>query len=66
MNCSNDLKKNQILGLDFKSFSQSQEQFFLTVGQNNFGNKVPHIKLSSVPGPVIQGNGRLSFEDNLT
>ena len=24
-----------------KFFSQSVEQFFLTVGQNNFGNKIP-------------------------
>ena len=24
-----------------KNFSQSLEQFFLTVGQNNFGNKIP-------------------------
>ena len=27
--------------LNFKSFSQLLEQFFLTVGQNNFGNKIP-------------------------
>jgi hypothetical protein len=26
-----------------KSFSRSLEQFFLTVGQNNFGNKKPMI-----------------------
>ena len=41
INCSSDF---QILGLkvsNFKSFSQSLEQFFLTVGQNNFGNKIP-------------------------
>ena len=25
---------------NFKSFSRSLEQFFLTVGQNNFGNKI--------------------------
>ena len=34
----------QILGLQpriFKSFSRSLEQFFLTVGQINFGNKIP-------------------------
>ena len=34
----------QILGLQpriSKVFSQSVEQFFLTVGQNNFGNKIP-------------------------
>jgi hypothetical protein len=27
--------------LNFKSFSQPLVQFFLTVGQNNFGNKIP-------------------------
>ena len=26
-----------------KSFSRSLEQFFLTIGQNNFGNKIPFI-----------------------
>ena len=29
--------------MNFKSFSWSLEQFFLTVGQNNFGNKIPFI-----------------------
>ena len=29
--------------LNFKSFSQSLEQSFLTVGQNNFGNKIPFL-----------------------
>ena len=28
---------------NFKSFSQSLEQCFLTVGQNNFGNKIPIV-----------------------
>ena len=28
----------------FKSFSRSVEQFFLTVGQNNFGNKIPNFQ----------------------
>jgi hypothetical protein len=42
----NKLKKHSVtkncsdLSL-FKSFSRSLEQFFLTVGQNNFGNKIP-------------------------
>ena len=27
--------------LNFKSFFRSLEQFFLSVGQNNFGNKIP-------------------------
>ena len=31
---------------NFKSFSQSLDQFFLTVGQNNFGNKIPFLKLN--------------------
>ena len=30
----------------FKSFSQSVEHFFLTVGQNNFGNKIPLLLTS--------------------
>ena len=33
-NCSSDLKH-------FANFSQSREHFFLTAGQNNFGNKTP-------------------------
>ena len=28
---------------NFKSFSGSLEQLFLTVGQNNFGNKIPFL-----------------------
>ena len=33
--------------LNFKSFSPSLEHFFLIVGQNNFGNKIPYFwKLS--------------------
>ena len=28
---------------NFKSFSRSLEQCFLTVGQNNFGNKIPFL-----------------------
>ena len=40
INCSSDLKH-------FKSLSRSLEQFFLTVGQNNFGNKIPFSVLTS-------------------
>ena len=29
---------------NLKNFSRSLEQFFLTVGQNNFGNKIPFSK----------------------
>ena len=36
-NCSSDREKH----LNFKSFSQSLEHFFLTLCQNNFGNKIP-------------------------
>ena len=45
-NCSSDLKifANSLSNhLNFKSFSRSLEQFFLTVGQNNFGNKIPFL-----------------------
>ena len=44
INCSSDLRNfenSQPSASNFKSFSQSLEQFFLTVGQNNFGNKIP-------------------------
>ena len=44
INCSSDLKtfaNSQPSASNFKSFSRSLEQFFLTVGQNNFGNKIP-------------------------
>ena len=34
INCTSDFK-------NFGNFSWSLEQFFLAVGQNNFGNKVP-------------------------
>ena len=46
INCSSDLKNfanSRTLVSNFKSFSQSLEQFFLTVGQNNFGNKIPNL-----------------------
>ena len=43
-NCSSDLKSianSRPSASNFKNFSRSLEQFFLTVGQNNFGNKIP-------------------------
>ena len=46
INCSGDLKKfanSRPSASNFKSFSRSLEQFFLTVGQNNFGNKIPFL-----------------------
>ena len=36
------------LALNFKSFSRSLEQFFLTVGQNNFGNKIPFFQTTLI------------------
>ena len=45
-NCLNDLKNfanSRSSASNFKSFSRSQEQFFLTVGQKIFGNKIPFI-----------------------
>ena len=40
INCSSD-RKNFANYRTCKSFSLWLEQFFLTVGQNNFGNKIP-------------------------
>ena len=43
---SSDLKffeNSRPLALNFKRFSWLLEHFFLTVGQNNFGNKIPAI-----------------------
>ena len=48
INCSSDLKNfanSRPSASNFKSFSRSLEQFFLTVGQNNFGNKIPLFML---------------------
>ena len=48
LTCSNDLKNianSWPPASNFKSFSKSLEQFFLTVGQNNFGNKIPFLYL---------------------
>ena len=48
INCSSDLKhfaNSRPSASNFKSFSRSLEQFFLTVGQNNFGNKIPMYTL---------------------
>ena len=44
INCSSNLKhfaNSRPSASNFKSFSQSLEQFFLTIGQNNFCNKIP-------------------------
>ena len=46
ISCSGDLKQfanSRPSASNFKSFSRSLEQFFLTVGQNNFDNKIPFL-----------------------
>ena len=46
INCSSDLKNfanSRASASNFKNVSQSLEQFFLTVGQNNFCNKIPFL-----------------------
>ena len=37
------LLKFEAEGREFAKFLRSLEQFFLTVGQNNFGNKLPFL-----------------------
>ena len=44
INCSSDLKNvanSRPSVSNFKGFPRSREQFFLTVGEDNFGNKIP-------------------------
>ena len=36
-------KTNKFLELNFNRFYRSLEQFFVTLGQNNFGNKLPFL-----------------------
>ena len=48
MNCSGDLKifsNSWPSASNFKNFSRSLEQLFLTVGQNNFGKKIPFLHI---------------------
>ena len=45
-NCSSDREKLlnfEAEGREFAKFLRSLEQLFLTVGQNNFGNKIPFL-----------------------
>ena len=49
-NCSSDrekLMKFKAEGREFTNFLRSIEQFYLTVGQNNFVNKIPKL------GPIV-------------
>ena len=46
INCSSDLKifaNSWSSASNIKTFSRSLEQFFLTVGRNNFGNNIPKL-----------------------
>ena len=66
MNYLSDLKKvlnSWPSASNFKSFSRSLEQFFLTVGQNNFGNKIPFFMVTSDPESSL-GGGALVNNDN--
>ena len=53
INCFSDLKtisNSRPSASNFKSFSLSLEQFFLTAGRNNFGNKIPIFHLDAEHG----------------
>ena len=54
--------------LNFKSFSRSLEQFFLTVGQNNFGNKIPFFtkNVNCFQSLFISSKLRDGFDKDLT
>ena len=46
--CSSDREiflKFEAEGQEFQKFFSTLEQFFLTVGQNNFGNKIPYFSV---------------------
>ena len=50
-NCSSDREKNlkfETEGQEFAKFLRSLEHFFLTVGQNTFGYKIPFISLEQM------------------
>ena len=82
INCSNDLKtftNSRPSASNFKSFSRSLEQIFLTVCQNNFGNKIPYpIVPCLIYHPLLQRSesrflsfnawlvdGKIQIESNL-
>ena len=51
--------------MNFKSFSPSLEQFFLTVGQNNFGNKIPEHVFIAFFQVVPQAGGNVIVKTNV-
>ena len=51
ISCFSDLKNfesSRPSVSNFKSFSRLLEQLFLTVGQNNFGNKIPSVTRTNI------------------
>ena len=68
MNCSGDLKyfaNSRPSASNFKSFSRSLEQFFLTVGQNNFGSKIPFPFRSILAGSESKDDRVIAVETQL-
>ena len=65
-NCSSDLKifaNSWPSASNFKFFSRSLEQFFLTVGQNNFGNKIPLLwRFRKGFGPIMNRHTGTTFQ----
>ena len=62
INCSSDLKmfaNSRSSAWNFKGYSRSLEHFFLTVGQNNSGNKLLFIRVEL--GMVKQNFGNISW-----
>ena len=74
IDCSSDLKMFENFrpsASNFKSFSRSLQQFFLTVRQNNFGNKIPFFwfflkKYSNRYGPGCDGGRDFGGHEFLT
>ena len=64
--CSSDLKifaNSWHSASNFKSFSRSLEHFFLIVGHNNFGNKIPFITFfQMITGNVVTVLKRIKFQ----
>ena len=70
MNCSKDLiifENSPPSTTNFKSFFQSPEHFFLTVGQNNFVNKIPfHYFLFWTQWSVSENNERFLLWNSIS
>ena len=65
-NCSSDrekLLKFEAEGREFATFLRSLEQFFLTVGQNNSGNKIPFLNLDRKKIGTLLFASRIGFTE---